>query len=473
MPGFNTNIILAVSAFTFSAGAATANAQDLLFEVPAIEASKLGWGRHTLPIKITNRSEYLKYVSILTDVKCRGENNAPERKVTLNYALFPGDTVNGEAVLLIPGNYGEFSFELKLYDVIDTLDQLLESQVIKKQSGVFTVPVTEAIAPYLNKEITLPPLVGRHVDFDNDFAHVLPFLIADGKTTLKEIADVAGCDTSFVSEEFGFMISTGYYRQDGSHYLSSIAAITEDEATEEKSLGLKVAESVAAQLKQNYQTYWKVIDSLVKAKALDADSHSFMDGGTILYRPYPVITALSLWYDLGSSFISSGVPFYLFDGSDFCNAYTPLYMYEVAGKKENNGQQLFAFMRSFSSYQICFGDTIPRIECPEGFMFSPEQGIRVAWEYERPYYPEGFMVDTTLVRPMLNHLRRGMDPILQDAFKKLDDLSHKYHKTFVLMGQRYWFWNIVTTRVVEILTENGTLTRRGNGQFRLDGMSLK
>ncbi len=472
MPRFNF-IILAISALTFGAGAAAGNAAEIMTEVPTIDASKLRWGRHTFPVKITNQGEYLKYVSVMAEVKCGGGNYAPERKVTGNYALYPGDSAIGEAVLLVPGQFGEISFELKLYDVIDTLDQLLESQIIRKQSGSFTIPVPKQLAPYLNREITLPPLAGRHVDFDNDFSRVLPFLIADGKSTLKEIADITGCDTSFVSEEIGFMISSGFYRRDGDFYLSSIAAINEDEAAKERELALQVAEPIAAKLKENYQTYWQVIDSLVKAKALDADSNTFMDGGTILYRPYPVITALSLWYDLGSSFISSGTPFYLFDGSDLCNAYTPLYMYCVAGNKENNGQQHFAFMRSYSSYQICYGDTIPKIICPDDFMSSPGQGVKVAWEYERPYYPEGFVVDTGMVRPILNHLRRGMDPILQDAFEKLNTLCQKYNKSSMLVGQRYWFWNIVTTQVVAILTENGTITRRGNGQFRIDGLKFK
>lgn len=472
MRGFKF-VILVTLALALGPGAVLVNAQDIKFDVPTIDASKLGWGRRTFPIKITNKGEYLKYVSVVTDVKCRRGNYAPERKVTRNYALYPGDSVNGEALLLIPGHYGDISFELKLYDVIDTLDQLLESQVIQKQAGSFTVPVPEAIATYINKEITLPPLVGRHIDFDNDFSQLLPFLISDGKTALKQIADIAGCDTSFVSEELGYMISEGYYRKDGTLYFSSIAAIKEDEATEEKGLALKVAESIAAKLKENYQTYWKVIDSLVKASALDADSNSFMDGGTILYRPYPAIPALSLWYDMGSSFVSSGTPLLLFDGTDFCNACTPLYMYVVAGNKDNNGRQLYAFMRNYRSYQIYYGDTIPKVICPEGFMFSPEQGTNVVWEYEQPYYPEGFMVDTGQVRPMLNHLRRGMDPILQDAFEKLNALSQKYGQASMLLGQRYWFWNIVTTRVVAILTENGTISRRGNGQFRMDGMSIK
>lgn len=471
MRGFRFYSFLMLS-FLWSSPVTAETASDLTIQAPKIEAIKLGWGRQGIPIRITNNGEYLKYVSVVGDVRCKGDNYSPKRKVIKNYALFPGDSVNAEAVILIPGNYGEISIELKIYDVIDTLDQLLESQLIQSQAGLIDVPMTEAAAAYIKKDFTLPPLVGRHIDFDNDFARLVPFLIADGKRT-KEIAEALGCDTSFVIEELGYLVSEGYYRKDGDIYLSSVAAISEDEAAEEKKLGLKVAESVAAKLAKNVQTYRQVIDSLVKAEMLDSDSNSFMDGGTILYRPYPVITALSLWYDLGGTFVSNGTPLYLFDGTDFCNAYTPNYMYVVSGDKANNGHQHFAFMRNYRSYQFYYGDTIPNIICPEGFMFNPQEGIRVMPEYEQPFYPEGFMVDTAQVRPMLDHLRRGMAPILHNALEELNKLGQKHGKSEVLLGQRYWFWNIVSTRVIEILTENGTIKKRGNGQFRLDGMSAK
>ncbi len=446
--------------------------KEIQFDIPAINASALSWGRHTFPIKITNNGEYLKYITVFTSVKCDGLQTDPERMTSKNFAIFPGDTANSEIVLVVPGNYGKFTYELKLYDVVDTLDNLLESQVIEKQEGIFQVSAPITISPYLVTEITLPPLVGRHVDFDNDFSHVLPFLISEGKS-VSEIAKMAGCETSFVIAELGYMISRGYYEKDSSRYLTAIAAITEAEAAKGKKLALKVAESLAAKLTENFKTYQNVLDSLVKAELLTADSNSFMDGGVILYKPYPVITALSLWYDMGASFISAGAPLHLYDGTDFCNAYLPDYMYMVAGTPENNGRQLFAFMRNYRSYQIYFGDTIPRIYCPEGFMFSPQMGVNVVWEYEQHYYPEGFIVDTNQVRPMLNHLRRGIDPILKDAFEKLSAIGVQHKKTFLLFGQRYWFWNMVSTKTVEILVANGTISRRGNGQFRMDGMSVK
>jgi hypothetical protein len=195
-----------------------------------------------------------------------------------------------------------------------------------------------------------------------------------------------------------------------------------------------------------------------------------MDGGAILYKPYPVVTCLLLWYDLGGSFIAGEKPFYLFDGSDLCNAHAPEYMYLVAGPPENNGKQLFAFMRNFRSYQLFYGDTIPKIVCPEGFMFSPQAGMRVDWQYEQSFYPEGFMGDTSQVRPMLNHLRKGIPPILKDASKKLEEIAGNYGSNTILPGHKYWFWNIVSTNVVESLKANGALVKRGNGQFRIDGM---
>jgi len=255
-----------------------------VIQAPEIDASKLGWGRHTFPVKIANKGEYLKYISVVGYVKCLTGENPPNRKVFKNYALFPGDSVTGEGILFVPGNYGDISFELKVYDVIDTLDQLMESQAINSQTGKFSVPVPDAVTPYMKKGFTLPPLVGRHIDFDNDFSKIAPFLIAKGKS-VGEIAKATGCDTSYVVQELGYLTAGNYYRKEGSAYLSSIAAIEEEEAAGEKILAMKVAESLAAKLSENCKSYRQVIDSLVKSDMLDADSNSFMDGGTILYRP--------------------------------------------------------------------------------------------------------------------------------------------------------------------------------------------
>ena len=448
------------------------SAKEVQFSVPEIIPKELSWGKHVISVKIINNGEYLKYITVASEVKCRGLKLNPERIVNKNFAIFPGDTVISEIALVVPGSYGDFTYDLKLYDVVDTVDDLLESQVIERQGGTFNIAVSDDFAQYVKKGITMPPLVGRHIDFDNDFSHVLPFLISSGRT-VSEISKMAGCDSSFVLEELDYMVSRRYYLEDSGHYYTSIVTINEEEAIKGKILALKVAESLAAKMADNIKTYKNVLDSLIKGEFLTPDSNSFMDGGAVMYKPYPVITALSLWYDLGSSFVRGDSVLNLFDGTDLCNGYIPNYLYAVAGGPENNGKHFFAFMRNFRSYQIYFGDTIPEIICPEGFMFSPQAGVNVVWNYVGNSYPEGFVVDTLQVRPMLNHLRRGTDPVLKDAFEKLSAIGKQHSKTSLQLGQRYWFWNLVATRTVEILTANGTITRRGNGQIRLDGMSAK
>jgi hypothetical protein len=447
-------------------------AQDLTFNYTDLNKFDFRWGKHTFPVKITNNSEYLKYVAVSTVVKCQGARLSPERKVTRYYEVYPGDTVIVAGILQIPGNYGDITYELKLYDVVDTLDLLLESQVVQKQEAWMGFPVPKEVAALVDRNVTLPPLVGQHRDFDNDFSRLLPFLINDGKS-IAEIARMTGCDTIFVLEELFYLSSQGYYYKEGGKYISRIATITEKEAAKGKELALKVAEAVSKKLAVNYKRYRPVIDSLVAAEMLTRDSNSFMDGGAILYKPYPVVTCLSLWYDLGSSFISGDQPVYLFDGTDLCNAHIPNFMYMTAGPIENNGRQHFAFIRNVRSYQFFYGDTIPKIICPEGFMYAQPEGMRVSWEYEPPNHPEGFIADTNQVRPMLDHLKQGITPILAEADKKLESLGQEFNQSTSLPGYRYWFWNLVATGVVETLTADGTLSSHGNGQYRLDGISVK
>ena len=464
-------MLLLLLVFAKESSGFTQGSEVLKYDVPKYELEGLGWGRHYVPLEVINTEEYIQYVTVVTLVHCKGKRFSPERKLVRNYPLYGNDTVSMQALFLVPGNYGKLKYELLLYHVIDTLDELLDYQIFYRDTGSYSIMPPTGIKPYLQKNVTLPPMVGRHLDLDFDFARVMPFLVSENKSA-GEIAELAGCDTSFVIDHLEYMSSRGYYQKEGNGFRSGITTISESEAAESNNLAVEIAEKITNKLSTNIDSYWKVLDTLVAAGKIVNDSNAFMDGGSVLYRPYPVITALSLWFDMGKSFITGPAPFNLFNGTDFCNAHIPFYMYMIEGVERVSGNCFYAMTTSGSSYQIFYGDTIPQITCPLGFIFAPMAGIEVQWEYEKEYFPESFMVDSSMVRPMLNHLRTGIDPIMAEAFGKLTMISQSYDKSFLLFGHRWWFWNLVATRVIENLNESGKLTRRGNGQYRFDGFDF-
>ncbi len=471
MRKFRLMILLVLLVFADANSGFAQKSEIIKYDVSEYDLGSLGWGRHNVQLKLINTEEYIQFVTVVTRVSFRGEKYSPERKLVGNYALYGNDTVSTQALFWVPGNYGEINYELLLYHVIDTLDELLDYQIFFRDSGSYSIKPPAGIKPYLQKKITLPPMVGRHMDLDYDFSRVMPFLVSENKSA-GEIAEMAGCDSSFVIDHLEYMSTRGYYRKEGNRFRSAIPAINKSEAAESKKLAIEIADKITSKLSVNIDSYWEVLDTLVEAGKIVNDSDAFMDGGSVLYRPYPVVTALSLWFDMGRSFITGTAPFNLFDRTDFCNAQIPYYMYMIEGNEIVGGNCFYAMITRGNSYQIIYGDTIPQITCPLGFMFAPMAGVEVQWEYEKEYFPESFMVDSATVRPMLVHLRTGIDPIMAEAFNKLTKISQSYNKAFLLFGHRWWFWNLVATRVIENLTESGKLTRRGNGQYRFDGFDF-
>ena len=471
MHKFRLMTLLLLLVFTDASSGFAQETEVLKYDVSDYDLESLGWGRHYVPLEIINTEEYIQFVTVVTNVICKGEKYSPERKLVANYPLYANDTVSMQAMFWVPGNYGEFSYKLSLYHVIDTLDELLDYQMFFNDTGSYTIKHPAGIKPYLQKKVTLPPMVGRHMDLDYDFARIMPFLVSENKSA-GEIAKLAGCDSSFVIDHLEYMSTRGFYRKDGSRYRSMVPTISISEAAESNKLAVEIADKISGKLSINIDSYWDVLDTLIAAGKIVNDSDAFMDGGSVLYRPYPVVTALSLWFDMGRSFITGTAPFNLFDRTDFCNAHIPYYMYMIEGDEIVSGNCFYAMTTSGNSYQIIYGDTIPQITCPLGFMFASMAGVEVQWEYQKEYFPESFMMDSATVRPMLVHLRTGIDPIMAEAFNKLTQISQSYNKTFLLFGHRWWFWNLVATRVIENLTESGKLTRRGNGQYRFDGFDF-
>ncbi len=78
------------------------------------------------------------------------------------------------------------------------------------------------------------------------------------------------------------------------------------------------------------------------------------------------------------------------------------------------------------------------------------------------------MIDTTVVRPALDALAGDIDSLLVHAYFDLKALSQSYGREKASYGMRYWFWNLVASRTLVKLHEQGIIERRGNGQFKFE-----
>ena len=437
------------------------------FEFPSLR-----WGEQHALTMLVNNTDWVKFVIIETEISFDGSYLNPSRRIRGSWALPPGDTVQAQVPLLIPGNFGEADIVIRAYDVIDTLDMVLPSQKFFEQPVSVRFHIPEAVMPYMQRPVTVPPRVEDHPYFNTEFSRLL-FLFLDDGLSAGQIADLVECDTSFVLDEMKMLIRQRYGRRGGDGFQLTIPVIRADEAEAARQQALALADTVASIIRSGMDEYWPVVDSLVAAGAITSDSNTFFDAGAVLYKPYPVVGALTLWMELGRLFITRSAPLLLYDGTDICNANIPTYMYAVEGGPVVNGTHFYTVIPQNQTMKMYFGDSIPEIICPEDFMMRGARSNAINFRHGEEYLPENFMMDTSVVRPMLNVLTRGADTVLFNAYIDLRDMAvDEYGHTRLDYGYRYWFWNLTATHALNRLIEDGVINRRGNGQVHISSMEF-
>ncbi|MFQ5498612.1 MAG: hypothetical protein ACE5FH_02980 [Candidatus Zixiibacteriota bacterium] len=446
-------------------------------EFGEVVSSSFSWGAHSVSIPVVNGTDYPKFLSVETEVKFDSGDLRPNRTIRSNFIVNPDASDTLDSPVYFPGNFGTADLYLRVFDVVDTLDDLLPYQLVLEHSMqiTFAPPETEAypeVKEYLGVGMTLPPRVEEHPYFDNDFARLL-ILMIHRERTVQQIADLIGAEPSTVQQAIDRFVSDGYVRSWKDGYELTFPYIGADEAKLETDLAAEVAGELAVLIEANMPRYGKALASLTEAGMLPADTNEFFSGTTVLYRKYPVIGALVLWFDLGKQFITRSAPLAIYDGTDVCNAHIPFYMYAVEGSdKAQHGTNFFNMSRTPSSMQIYFGDKAPQLICDKDFIQKGRTNQRVVWNYDPEFTPEAFIIDTTITRSALNALTSGTAPLLESAYEKLKTIATSHEHQKVSFGHKYWFWNIVATRALDELVEKNVLTRRGNGQFKFDQLAF-
>jgi len=389
----------------------------------------------------------------------------------MHYILEPLEAKIFRPPVYLPGNFGQAQITISLYDVVDTLDITLPGQKFFEQPFTITFYVPEEMFPYTNEKITLPPMVESHPAFDNEFARSLLVLLNEGRS-VQDIAAMAKADSSFIQDAVQTMVDMGYVKDDNGSYRLVFPLISVAEAEQAKKLAITLSDGLAATIVNNIALYRKTLDSLVSAGAVDKDSNAFLDGGVVLYRPYPVLSALLLWFDLGQKFITGSKPLMVYEGTNPCDARIPSYMYAVQGGDTFNGTHFYALRLGNAGYQIVYGDTIPIIDCGEDFTLKGKLGPHNSWGFTQEFLPESFMMDTMAVWPMLKVLDTGTGSLLEKARSGLKDVAVTYGHKEQTYGELYWFWNLTASRTLKKLVDKGVVVRRGNGQFKFDGVRL-
>ena len=431
-----------------------------------IDIPSFRWGRQTATFEVTNNSDWMKYITVETEIHFEDSYLNPVRVIHTHYPLVPGETSVLTPEIDVPGNYGKASLYVRLYDVVDTLDELMPGQKVFEQPFKLTFHVPETVFSYLQEKVVLAPTVDNNPLWDSEISHLLPVMLEEGKP-LKEIAAILEADVNFVEQVAGTMTGFNLLKksEDGT-VVPSFPIFSVRQAEETKELVERSSDRLVKLITGNVDNYQKVLDSLVDAGSLTVDSNDFIHGGTVLYRKYPVVAGLLLWYNLGQRFIGAGNPLMPFDGTDPCHALIGRFMYAVQGGDVFNGHHYYLSTKSTTGIDITYGDVIPDISCPKKLAARRILRERAHFNYERDYAPETFIVSALLIKPALAALGKGSEELFPEIRDDLVRVSSNYGQSEVSIAERYWFWNQVASRTLEKLVKNGFITRKGNGMFK-------
>ncbi len=454
---------LSILSFAF-ASAAAAQSGDVV--VGEIKTPNLRWGVEKISFEIENKSDDVKFIVVETSIKFKGEYLNPTRVKHTAYPLEPQFSKTISPLVEIPGNYGEATLKIAIFDVVDTLDDLTTATKVYEQPIFLRFHVPSAVAKYWSERITVPPMATNSPDFDDEFSHVLPVMLNDGRTPA-QIAQMCECDTSYVSWVIDRLASHGYMYQNMDTVRLNFPVVGTKEAEEFKKLATQTSADLAAILTKNLPAYRSTLDSLVKAKVLDPDTNNFLNTGSVLYHPYPFITTMGLWYDLGQKFVTATSPLTVFYGTDPCHCRIPTFMYAVQGGDYFNGTQYFDFDIAAHRVQVTFGDKVPQVRCPEDLSSLQQLTETKNYTFVDSNKYEIFLWDSTTMHPALRALTAGTMPIIMSTREKVGAIAAQYVQDKQIFGLRYYFWNLVATTTLDRLVKDGLVSRRGNGQFRL------
>jgi len=443
---------------------ASVSAQEPEVVVGEIAFPQHVWGMQTLPFDVTNNTDWLKFLVVETDVAFEGSYVNPHRVVRSTFILEPFTRRTVESKLEIPPNYGQLKLWLRIFDVVDTLDAPGLGTLIFEQPFTIKFHLPEMVMPYFQERITLPPLAGNHGLLDNEFARLMLLLLQENKT-VPEIASICQTDTSFVTIMAEQMVSERYLKKDQNKYSVDIPIINKAYAESGRKLADRISDRLTETISANLARRRSVIDSLVSAGVYSGDSTRFVEGGTLLFRPYPLIGGLYLWQVLGQMFIIGSRTLNIFEDTDPCNAKIGPYLYLVQGGDYYNGHHYFQAQPN-GGYESRFGDSIPVVVCLPGFEKAYVAREGVDWNYPSAYSPDMYLYDSTFINPMLRTIDVGVEAIQLDAMNELRKINSQFYSTDLAMATRYWFWNLTASLTLEKLVANKAVTRIGNGQYK-------
>jgi len=456
-------------------------AQEFIVATP--DFGSLQWGKQTVNVSVTNLVDDYRFVVAWSHVEFENAPGNSDRQSRVVMIVEPLQTVKVAVPVEIPGNFGTALVSVTLYNVVDTLDNLLPTQKFAsfEHRQTFQIPST---LPGDLSNIKSPPYGHRWGDFDNDFVRALIVMAKRGRTAL-EMAEQTGVDTSVILSQLNGLTQRGYLKKADSLYAPLNAVIDTNDLT----LLLPEVERTVEALYRLFQAklpeYDRYLARLATEKKIARDGTSVLDVTSVLYHKYPFLAAILLWSKMGVEFVNDGKPFNIFANegmergkylrSDPCRARMGKYNYLAVGPEETAGKTFYFYLSDDGAGgdMFYFGAGEIAIDCHaflDSISGAPRSFDWTSFASNQPTYFQYADSTVNLAVPFFgNELTRAS----QALRSKIEESYKSPSSSLAIYGVRYWAWNLVVSRLIERLEQTKLIEKEGDGFYHFQRVVLQ
>jgi len=427
--------------------------------VDNLTVSGMQWGPQKVSLKLTNNYPDYKFIVAEAEVVFSGQSQKTNRYFKGNFIVEPLKDTALEIPVNIPGGFGSGKVQISIYNVVDTLDRLLPSQIEYSGEIALMTEIPESVAGLVETGLQAPIFVDQGSVFDILFHRVMLLLLHRGKS-IREIADICNTDPAFVKQTVASLKDLGYIRQVDNKYLPAFAVIDVDKVAPLEELAGSAADEMYKIISGNMAAYTQKLDELIKAEKVTADPNDVLDGSSILHHLHPTVTALFMWDKVGKEFINDGRRFSGYKSLGLCNVRIGEFMHLVVADSSKNVNTFYFYNNDPHGRRLVCGVADSYVKCDPRFNSAYKATVNSLFDHE--HQPLYYTYDAAKCRAALDALGTGSGAYLNALKEQFGGILGDTGGEKVMKSARYWLWSLVVDKVIDKVEKNGLADREAN-----------
>ncbi len=426
------------------------------FEFLNVELFSTEWGSQTVLVNLAYHGEFHTFVSGKTSVRYEGDKVRVPRWNRANALMAPGDTIQLKMVLDVPGNFGRGTAVVSIYDVVDTLDALLESHKIYSKEFNFEVEIPANLKAVLDSGVQHPVFADYGQDLNEQFSQLILIFLHRGMS-LDEIAQELGVRTDKVRKQVLQLAGAGYVTRSEDIFIPSIAVLGADKIESLMPEIENTAGAIYSTVKSNLDSYDDEIARMVKFGELTSDPNDLMDPGSVLHHKYPTLYGLALWDRVIPVFIYNKERL---EEDEMPDVQDMLFM--VSGHIEDLNDHFCVYRNDKIGRSMICGNVNEPLR--QHLKFNPKSSIVRGVSFGQGNFPVYYTYSPDKVSSAVNVLLEGSWLAIEGLRDKTDAAFSNLDKSH-LHAARYAIWALVVDQVMEMVNENNLMEKEGTGIY--------